>query len=252
MSVLVGLDIGTGSARAVAVDEAGNVVAEASSEYPLHSPRPGWTEQNPEDWWGGAKEALGEVATGVEDEVAGLGLTGQMHGSVFLDSSGAVIRPALLWNDQRTYKQCEKITDAVGGERLISIAGNPALTGFQAPKILWLRDEEPENYARISSVLLPKDYVRLRLTGEHATDASDAAGTLLLDVRGRDWRARSWILWRYPWSGCPKSTRDPRAPARSARMWQESLACQPASRLPRAAETTPPPRWGWASWRRVS
>ena len=187
MSVLLGLDVGTGGARAVAVDESGSVVAEASSEYPLMSPRPGWTEQNPEDWWEGAREALGKVAAEVEDEIVGLGLTGQMHGSVFLASSGAVIRPALLWNDQRTYKQCEKITDAVGGERLISIAGNPALTGFQAPKILWLRDVEPENYARISSVLLPKDYVRLRLTGERATDASDAAGTLLLDVRGRDW-----------------------------------------------------------------
>jgi xylulokinase len=187
VSVLLGLDIGTGGARAVAVDESGNVVAEASSEYPLHSPRPGWTEQDPEDWWKGAKEALGKVAAGVGEEVAGLGLTGQMHGSVFLDASGEVIRPALLWNDQRTYRQCEKITEAVGEERLIQLAGNPALTGFQAPKILWLRDEEPENYARISSVLLPKDYVRLRLTGEHATDASDAAGTLLLDVRERNW-----------------------------------------------------------------
>jgi xylulokinase len=187
VSVLLGLDVGTGGARAVAVDEAGNVVAEASSEYPLHSPRPGWTEQDPEDWWEGAKEALGNVAAEVEDEIEGLGLTGQMHGSVFLDSEGGVIRPALLWNDQRTQAQCEKITEAVGEERLIELAGNPALTGFQAPKILWLRDEEPENYARVSSVLLPKDYLRLRLTGEHATDASDAAGTLLLDVRERDW-----------------------------------------------------------------
>ena len=187
MGVLLGLDVGTGGARAVAVDESGNVVAEASSEYPLHSPRPGWTEQDPEDWWEGAKEALGKVAAGLEDEVVGLGLTGQMHGSVFLDASGEVIRPALLWNDQRTHRQCEKITEAVGEERLIQLSGNPALTGFQAPKILWLRDEEPENYSRVARVLLPKDYVRLRLTGEHATDASDAAGTLLLNVRERNW-----------------------------------------------------------------
>jgi xylulokinase len=185
--VLVGLDVGTSGARAVAVDGEGNVVAEASAEYPLHSPRPGWTEQDPEDWWRGAKEALGKVTAGVDDEVVGLGITGQMHGSVFLDSSDEVIRPALLWNDQRTSRQCEQITERVGEERLISIAGNPALTGFQAPKILWLRDEEPENFSRVASVLLPKDYVRLRLTGEHATDASDAAGTLLLDVRRRDW-----------------------------------------------------------------
>jgi xylulokinase len=185
MSVLVGLDVGTGGARAVAVDGSGNVVAEASSEYPLHSPRPGWTEQDPADWWEGAREALGKVAAG--EEVAGIGLTGQMHGSVFLDSSDEVIRPALLWNDQRTYRQCDEITRAVGEERLISIAGNPALTGFQAPKIIWLRDEEPQNFERVARVLLPKDYVRLRLTGEYATDASDAAGTLLLDVRARDW-----------------------------------------------------------------
>ena len=192
MSVLLGLDVGTGGARAVAVDESGEVVAEASSEYALHSPHPGWTEHDPEDWWGGAKEALGKVAAEVReagDEVVGLGLTGQMHGSVFLDASGEVIRRALLWNDQRTEAQCREITDAVGEERLIQITGNPALTGFQAPKVLWLRDEEPENYSRVARVLLPKDYIRLRLTGEYATDASDAAGTLLLDAKERDWSA---------------------------------------------------------------
>jgi xylulokinase len=187
VSVLIGLDIGTGGARAVAVDEDGSVVAEASSDYPLHSLRPGWSEQAPEDWWRASKEVLGKVAAEVESEVAGLGLTGQMHGSVFLGSGAEVIRPALLWNDQRTERQCEKIARAVGEKRLIDVAGNPALTGFQAPKILWLRDEEPENYSRVAHVLLPKDYVRLRLTGEYATDASDAAGTLLLDVRRRDW-----------------------------------------------------------------
>ena len=186
MSVLVGLDVGTGGARAVAVNDAGEIVAEASSEYPLHTPRPGWTEQDPEDWWDGAKEVMAKVATET-GEVDGIGLTGQMHGSVFLDRSDRVIRPALLWNDQRTQAQCDTITKAVGGERLISIAGNPALTGFQAPKIIWLRDEEPENFGRVSRVLLPKDYVRLRLTGEYATDASDAAGTLLLDTQARDW-----------------------------------------------------------------
>src|SRR5918995_2132241 len=187
MSVLVGLDVGTGGARAVAINHSGEIVAEASSEYPLYTPRPGWTEQDPEDWWKGAKEVLAKVAAEAGEEVGGIGLTGQMHGSVFLDRAGAVIRPALLWNDQRTEVQCEKITEAVGKERLIRLAGNPALTGFQAPKILWLRDEEPENHSRVARVLLPKDYVRLRLTGEHATDASDAAGTLLLDIQARDW-----------------------------------------------------------------
>jgi xylulokinase len=205
VSVLVGLDVGTGGARAVAVDQSGNVVAEASSEYPLSSPRPGWTEQNPADWWGGAKEALGRVAADAGGgEVAGIGLTGQMHGSVFLDSSDAVIRPALLWNDQRTGPQCEQITLAVGEERLISIAGNPALTGFQAPKIVWLRDEEPDNFGRLARVLLPKDYVRLMLTGEYATDASDAAGTLLLDVRARDWSGEILEALEIPGAWMPK------------------------------------------------
>ena len=206
MSVLLGLDVGTGGTRAVAVDESGEMVAEASSEYPIHSPRPGWTEQNPEDWWEGAREALGKVAVEVGeagDEVVGLGLTGQMHGSVFLDASGEVIRPALLWNDQRTEAQCREITDAVGEERLIQITGNPALTGFQAPKILWLRDEEPENYSRVTRVLLPKDYVRLRLTGEYATDVSDAAGTLLLDMKERDWSAEILAALEIPTDWMP-------------------------------------------------
>lgn len=187
MSPFVGLDIGTGGARAVAVDEAGGVVAEASSPYPLSTPRPGWTEQDPGDWWQSAKEALGRVAAEAGGEILGIGLTGQMHGSVFLDASDEVIRPALLWNDQRTQRQCEEITARLGRKRLLEIAGNPALTGFQAPKILWLRDEEPESYRRVASILLPKDYIRLRLTGERATDASDAAGTLLLDVGRRQW-----------------------------------------------------------------
>lgn len=187
MTLLLGLDIGTTGARAVAVDEAGAVVAEAAAEYPLASPRPGWAEQEPEDWWRAARAVLGRVAAEAGGEVAGLGLTGQMHGAVFLDQSDAVIRPALLWNDQRTAAQCAAITATVGAERLITITGNPALTGFQAPKILWLRDEEPAAYARVARVLLPKDFVRLRLTGEYATDASDASGTLLLDMRRRDW-----------------------------------------------------------------
>ena len=210
MSVLIGLDVGTGGARAVAVDESGEIVAEASSEYPLHSPHPGWTEQDPEDWWEGAKEVLKNVATQTGEQVAGIGLTGQMHGSVFLDSSDEVIRPALLWNDQRTHRQCEEITSTVGEERLISISGNPALTGFQAPKIVWLREEEPENFGRVSRVLLPKDYVRLRLTGEYATDASDAAGTLLLDMRARDWSAEILDALEIPQAVDARSLRRPR------------------------------------------
>jgi xylulokinase len=233
VSVLLGLDVGTGGARAVAVDETGSVVAESSSEYPLRSPRPGWSEQDPEDWWDGAKEALGKVAAGVEDEILGLGLTGQMHGSVFLDRAGAVIRPALLWNDQRTEVQCEKITEAVGKERLIRLAGNPALTGFQAPKILWLRDEEPENHSRVARVLLPKDYVRLRLTGEHATDASDAAGTLLLDVRERDWSAEILDALEIPPGWMPAVHEGPESTGELDRSIAEELGLPPG--LPVAA-----------------
>jgi xylulokinase len=185
--VLVGLDVGTSGTRAVAVDARGAVVAEATSRYEPHSPRPGWSEQRPEDWWRAAKEVIADVAAGTGDEIVALGLAGQMHGSVFLDSAGEVIRPALLWNDQRTESDCAAITERVGQERLLELAGNPALTGFQAPKLLWLRRQEPEAHARVATVLLPKDYVRLKLTGERATDASDASGTLLLDVRSRRW-----------------------------------------------------------------
>ncbi|MCS6939006.1 MAG: xylulokinase [Roseiflexus sp.] len=187
---LLGLDIGTTSARALLCDDNGRVLAVATSEYPLSTPQPLWSEQNPEDWWRGACEALRTVVTQASvapEQIAGLGLTGQMHGSVFLDEHDRVIRPALLWNDQRTAEECAEITQRVGAERLIAIAGNPALTGFQAPKILWLRNHEPERYAQVAQVLLPKDYIRRKLTGVSATDAADAAGTLLLDLRRRDW-----------------------------------------------------------------
>jgi xylulokinase len=190
MTVAIGVDVGTTGAQAVAVDEEGGVVASASSEYPLLTPRPQWTEQDPARWWDGVRSVLSSATRDVEragQSVAGIGLTGQMHGSVFLDATGEVIRPALLWNDQRTANQCEEIREAVGERRLVEITGNPALTGFQAPKVLWLRDEEPDAFARVEHVLLPKDYVRYRLSGRFATDASDAAGTLFLDLERRTW-----------------------------------------------------------------
>src|SRR6185503_20509580 len=189
MATLIGVDVGTSGTRALAVTAEGEMVAEATRPHDLLTPRPGWTEQDPAQWWEATKAVLAEVAELVpaRDDVVGIGLTGQMHGSVFLDGAGEVIRPALLWNDQRTAAECDEITERVGEARLLEIAGNPALTGFQAPKIRWLAHAEPDNYARVASVLLPKDYVRLMLTGEHATDASDASGTLLLDVRSRDY-----------------------------------------------------------------
>jgi xylulokinase len=187
VTTLLGLDVGTTGARCVALDEGGKLVAEATAEYPIYSPHPGWSEQRPEDWWQASCKVIAQVAAGVGRDIAAIGLTGQMHGAVFLDKGDEVIRPALLWNDQRTAAQAEAITERVGARRLTEIAGNPALTGFQAPKILWLRDEEPRAYERVASVLLPKDYIRLRLTGERATDASDASGTLLLDLKERAW-----------------------------------------------------------------
>jgi xylulokinase len=190
MSYLIGLDIGTSGAKAIVADAAGRVLAAATGEYPLSQPRPLWSEQDPADWWRGAREAVRAAlaASGVDaGQVVAVGLTGQMHGATFLDAADRVIRPAILWNDQRTAAACAEITERVGAERLIAITGNPALTGFQAPKIVWLRHEEPEAYARVARVLLPKDYIRLLLTGDYAADASDAAGTLLLDLRSRDY-----------------------------------------------------------------
>jgi xylulokinase len=190
MSYLIGLDVGTSGAKALVCDADGRLLASALAEYPLSSPRPLWSEQSPADWWSGVQGAVRSALeqSGVDPaQVVGLGLTGQMHGAVFLDAHDQVIRPALLWNDQRTAAECEQITQLVGAARLIELAGNPALTGFQAPKIVWLRNHEPEHYARLARVLLPKDYIRLLLTGVAASDASDAAGTLLLDLRTRDW-----------------------------------------------------------------
>src|SRR3954469_11510511 len=208
MATLIGVDVGTSGTRALAVTADGELVAEANRPHDLLTPRPGWTEQDPAQWWDAAKAALAEVATEGGD-VAGLGVTGQMHGSVFLDASDAVIRPALLWNDQRTAAECDEITERVGERRLLDIAGNPALTGFQAPKIRWLANHEPDAYARVASVLLPKDYVRLRLTGEHATDASDASGTLLLDVANRRWSGEILEALDLPHEWLPRTLESP-------------------------------------------
>jgi len=201
---LIGLDVGTTGARALAINLQGQVLASAVEEYPLSIPRPGWTEQDPETWWIASQSVIAAVTLQLETPPIALGLTGQMHGSVFLDSAGNVIRPALLWNDQRTADQCRQITDLVGQEQLLRITGNVAVTGFQAPKILWLRDHEPAAYGRLQTVLLPKDFVRLRLTGDRATDASDASGTLLLDLKARDWSSEILSLLEIPKEWLPR------------------------------------------------
>jgi xylulokinase len=190
MPHVIGLDISTTATKAVLVDESGAVVAVGAVEYDFDIPRPGWTEQDPALWWNGAVGAIRQVlaTTAVPgSDVAAIGLTGQMHGLVLLDRDDSVLRPAILWNDQRTAAACDEIRSAVGPERLIEVTGNDALTGFTAPKLVWVRDHEPDVWARIAHVLLPKDYVRLELTGEYALDKADGAGTLLFDLAARDW-----------------------------------------------------------------
>ncbi len=183
MTQLVGLDVGTTGVKALALSPDGAVLARAEETYELSTPQPGWAEQNPEDWWRAAERALARLG----GETTAIGLSGQMHGLVVLDEGDRVLRPAILWNDQRTEAECAEIEERVGLTRLIELTGNRALTGFTAPKLLWLRRNEPDTYARIAHMLLPKDYVRLRLTGEHAIDVADASGTLLFDVARRRW-----------------------------------------------------------------
>ena len=189
--VLVGLDIGTTGVKAIAVAPDGRVLGVAEQGYPLSTPHAGWSEQDPEDWWRATRAALAELRAqiGAGSEIAGIGLSGQMHGLVALDAADRVVRPAILWNDQRTGAECAEIEERIGLERLIALTGNRALTGFTAPKLLWLRRHEPDSYGRIARIMLPKDYVRLRLTGEWAIDVADASGTLLLDVARRTWSA---------------------------------------------------------------
>ena len=191
MSVTLGIDIGTSGTKTIAIDESGAILATASREYPCEHPKPGWSEQDPDLWWRASAATVREVLNSGKvraEDVVGVGLSGQMHGSVFLDEQGKVIRPALLWNDQRTGAEAAAIEEKAGGrEGLVRLVANRALVGFTAPKILWLREHEPANFARVKQVLLPKDYIRFKLSGTYATEVSDAAGTLLLDVANRRW-----------------------------------------------------------------
>lgn len=186
----LGIDISTSGAKALLIDEQGQVIATAGTALTLSTPHPLWSEQDPADWWQAVVKSVRTVLTEngmAGDVVKAIGLTGQMHGLVMLDDEGRVLRPAILWNDQRTAEQCDQIRQLVGKERLIQITGNDALTGFTAPKILWVKQHEPQVFGQCRQVLLPKDYIRYRLTGDFATDKAGAAGTLLMDIRRRDW-----------------------------------------------------------------
>src|ERR1051326_8870540 len=191
MSTFLGIDVGTSGTKTIAIDERGKILASATADYPLHTPQPLWSEQDPDDWWKATVATIRAVVKKAKlkpADVKGIGLSGQMHGSVFLDKQNRVIRRAILWNDQRTGPECLEIERRAGGRKnLIKMVANPALTGFTAPKILWLRNHEPKNFEKTKAVLLPKDEIRRRLTGEYATEVSDASGMLLLDVKNRTW-----------------------------------------------------------------
>ena len=190
MTALIGLDVGPTSTRATAIDDRGRVISSAFAEYPVIVSRPGSAEQDPREWWRASREVLGRVAAEGSSNIAAIGLTGQMHGTVFLDQRRDVIRPALLAGDSRSAFQRGRIVERIGADRLLAITGNSATSSFPASKILWLRDVEPVQYRHVRHVLSPKDYVRFMLTGELATDVSDASATLLFDLRRRDWSAQ--------------------------------------------------------------
>jgi xylulokinase len=216
-TLLLGLDVSTTAAKALLIDGTGTVVSSATVALSLSTPKPLWSEQDPHEWWDGIAESIrqalvGAGATGAQ--VTGVGMTGQMHGLVMLDGSGNVLRPAILWNDQRTAAQCDEIRARLGKPRLVQLTGNDALTGFTAPKILWVREHEPEVYARTAHILLPKDYIRYRLTGGYATDKAGATGTLLMDIKARDWSLEVLDALDIPAGWLPKTHEGPEVTGR--------------------------------------
>ena len=190
MRYLLGLDIGTSGTKVALFDELGNTISTATYGYDLYQAQVGWAEQKPEEWWNACVNGIKDVIINSKvnsEDIKGIGLSGQMHGLVLLDENNQVIRDSIIWCDQRTGKQCDYMTDIIGKEKLIEITGNPALTGFTLSKLLWVRDNEPENYKKVNKVLLPKDYIRFRLTGVFATEVSDASGMQMLDIKTRNW-----------------------------------------------------------------
>jgi xylulokinase len=207
MAYLLGIDVGTSGTKTVLFDEKGNTVASAMKEYPLYQPQAGWAEQEPEDWWNAAYLSIAEAVrkSGVNTkDIKGLGLSGQMHGMVLLDNEAHVLRPAIIWCDQRTQPECDEITERVGAKRLVEITCNPALTGFTAGKVMWVKNHQPEIFEKTRKVLLPKDYIRFMLTGEFATEVSDASGMQFLDVPKRTWSREVMDKLGIPFDWLPK------------------------------------------------
>lgn len=212
MSFLLGIDVGTSGSKTVLIGADGVVKATVTHEYPLSHPKPLWAEQDPEQWWEATIKSIRDVMTKASigpDEIAGLGLTGQMHGLVMLDREGKVLRPAILWNDQRTGPQCAAITEKVGAGEILKLTGNPVLPGFTAPKILWVKENEPDVFRSTAKILLPKDYIRYRLTGEFFSDVSDSSGTALFDVGRRKWSEVMIDAFGVPGSWLPDVTESP-------------------------------------------
>ncbi|MGH9595175.1 MAG: xylulokinase, partial [Edaphobacter sp.] len=216
--MLLGIDVGTGGTRAVLIDRTGRVTASFASEHaPIRSEHSGWAEQEPEDWWRAAREAIAGVMAASEltgAEIEAVGLTGQMHGCVMLDADGRLLRPALIWCDQRTQPECDWLTEKIGLERLIELTCNPALPNFTLTKLLWVKKHQPEIFAKIAHVLCPKDYVRYRLTGEFAMDMQEASGTLLLDVAHRRWSTEMAEVAGIPMHWLPRLFEGPEICAR--------------------------------------
>jgi xylulokinase len=214
---LLGIDVGTTGSKALLVDANGDITASATTEYPMFTPHPQWSEQNPTEWWSATVTSIRQVleqADVTPAQVAGVGLTGQMHGLVLLDAQGEVLRPCIMWNDQRTAAQCAAITQEVGAENVLRLTGNPVLPGFTAPKIAWVREHEPEVYGRAAKVLLPKDYARHRLTGGFFSEVSDASGTSLFDVGRRQWSGEMLAALGIPREWLPEVTESPVVSAR--------------------------------------
>jgi len=206
---LLGIDVGTTGVKALLVDSTGRVVAGSIERHEMRTPRPLWVEQEPEDWWKGAVASIWTVMRKAKvdsEQIVGVGLTGQMHGLVLLDSEGKVLRPCILWNDQRSAPQCDAMTERIGKERLIALTGNVLLPGFTAPKIEWVRQNEPKVFRRARRLLLPKDFIRFKLTGEYKSDVADASGTLLMDVKNRRWSDEMIEELRIPYEWLPEVT----------------------------------------------
>ena len=212
MPCLLGIDVSTTGVKALVIDEHGRVLSVVTTPHPLATPHPLWSEQSPEDWWSGAVTSIREAvrtARITREEILAVGLTGQMHSLTVVDEHGRPLRPAILWNDQRTAEQCKRIRHEFGRENLIATTGNDVLTGFTLPKLLWVADHEPDTFARIQHVLLPKDYVRLRLTGDYATDRAGASGTSMLDIHTRDWSPEVLSAFSIPRRWLPKTHEGP-------------------------------------------